>query len=73
MSGHYHDSECMAYAVEKQADALERIADTLDDYMDMTLAVQAIAPVMTTHPEQALQGLVEALRAVSDRRSERRR
>jgi hypothetical protein len=71
MSGHYHDSDCSTWAQERTAEALERMADTLDDFMDMTLALQAIAGIRGTDPDLALRQIVEALQAIGERRKGR--
>lgn len=51
--------------------ALERIADTLDDFMDMSLGAQRITSTIARDPEGALVAFTELLADLERRRAER--
>jgi len=56
----------------RTAVALERIADTLDDYMDMSLAgIEATNGIRAADPEidAALRPLIDVLSAIRERRA----
>jgi hypothetical protein len=70
------DADAAVEALVGIRSAAERIADTLDDYMEMSLAAQGIAHQMTgLDPEvqSVLQPLVDVLEEIRARRYARKR
>jgi hypothetical protein len=69
------DPEAQATAFWTMSDiALTRIADTLDDYMEMSLSAQKILVLaQTSDPDMAsvYAPVIDALAAITKRRSER--
>jgi len=57
--------------IERAARALERIADTLDDYMEMSLTTGQMARALADDPEKALTTLSDVMQKIRDRRDAR--
>jgi hypothetical protein len=71
VSRHYHDSDCTPSALEGIEEAANRIADTLDDYIEMTLAIQDMtAGIRKADPayQEALQPLLDIAARIRARR-----
>jgi hypothetical protein len=71
MSRHYHDADCAISAQVRTAVALERLADTLDDYMTMSLSLQSIGRTTIGDPQRALDAIGQTLALISEQRVNR--
>ena len=63
--------EDAAFSLRDIGRSLNRLADTLDDYMEMTLNMAAYARTAPADPEAALEAIAQVLDDIRKRRADR--